>query len=77
MNSNDKSTEAATVKAGSTLTLGATVKRLANDYTGGRIGRIIEIDKLRPRYRVHWTQDSAGKPLNIRTWIVGHCLVLA
>ena len=44
------------------VTLGMTVRRIASDYTNGRIGRVIEIDSIRNRARVAWE----GHP---RTWV--------
>jgi hypothetical protein len=44
------------------IEIGTTVKRIANDYTGGRIGQVIEINDEDRRARVAWN----GCP---RTWV--------
>lgn len=51
------------------LEIGMHVKRIANDYTNGRIGRVIELDTMKPRARVLWEMHANGAPLNLRTWV--------
>lgn len=61
-----------------TLSIGTKVRRLAatTDYTNGRQGEIVEIDTLLRRYRVRWTLEASGRPVNVknpeagtRTWV--------
>lgn len=52
-----------------TIELGKTVVRIASDYTGGRIGRVIELDGIKPRARVSWEKESNGTLMKLRTWI--------
>ena len=49
--------------------LGMRVKRIASDYTNGRVGRVIEIDPIHDRARVAWE----GHP---RTWVKFACLAI-
>ena len=49
--------------------LGMRVKRIASDYTNGRVGRVIEIDPIHNRARVAWE----GHP---RTWVKFACLAI-
>jgi hypothetical protein len=59
--------------------VGDIVRRIASDYTNGRIGSVIEIPNQYGgqggwdgRYRVKWKTDGSGKPLpgnGIRTWV--------
>jgi hypothetical protein len=51
------------------IALGMTVKRIASDYTGGRIGRVIDLDGIKPRARVSWEQTRNGEPMKLRTWV--------
>lgn len=51
------------------ITIGAQVERLASDYTGGRKGKVIDIEELRERARVHWTNERDGEVISIRTWV--------
>jgi hypothetical protein len=60
------------------LTIGSKVIRIAatTDYTNGRKGEIVEIDEAAGRYRVRWTLEANGRPVNsknpeagTRTWV--------
>lgn len=51
------------------IELGMTVKRIASDYTNGRIGRVIELDMMKPRARVMWDTEANGSPMKLRTWV--------
>lgn len=60
------------------LPIGTKVIRLAatTDYTNGRQGEIVEIDETAKRYRVRWTLEASGRPVNsknpeagTRTWV--------
>lgn len=53
-----------------------TVSRIAVDYTAGRKGRVVEIQRREvsnqePRYRVRWLESILGEPLRkkLRTWV--------
>ena len=52
-----------------TQTTGNKVKRIAKDYTNGRIGTVVEVDQEASRARVAWSIDSWGAPMKLRTWI--------
>lgn len=60
------------------LSIGTQVRRLAatTDNTNGRTGEIVEIDETAGRYRVRWTLEASGRPVNTnnptagtRTWV--------
>lgn len=50
---------------------GMDVTRLASekDYTNGRKGKILEVDKEAQRARIHWTNESTGHMISVRTWV--------
>lgn len=48
------------------------VMKLANDYTGGRTG--VVVDAKGERRRVHWTKEKSGERANVRTWCNVRCL---
>jgi hypothetical protein len=61
-----------------TLSLGTQVKRIGSeqDSSTGRTGEIVEINNLTQRYRVRWTLERSGRPVNTknpeagtRTWV--------
>jgi hypothetical protein len=51
------------------IEIGMMVKRVASDYTNGRIGRVIELAPDKPRARVLWEKESDGTPMKLRTWV--------
>lgn len=51
------------------IEIGTTVKRIARDYTNGRIGRVIEKDAAKSRVRVAWEREANCSPLKLRTWV--------
>lgn len=47
----------------------------------GRTGEIVEIDETAKRYRVRWTLEASGRPVNsknpeagTRTWVKYECV---
>lgn len=50
---------------------GTAVTRLASekDYTNGRKGKVLEIDAAAERARIHWTKESTGHAISVRTWV--------
>jgi hypothetical protein len=57
------------------LKIGTIVQRSISDAdsNNGRIGEIVEINETDRRYRVRWTQERNGRPINdgkgLRTWV--------
>jgi hypothetical protein len=50
-------------------TIGQRVKRVANDYTNGRSGPVIELDQAKGRARVAWEKTGNGSPMKLKTWV--------
>lgn len=56
------------------LLVGRNVERIATDYTGGRTGLVVAVDKDAQRAQVNWRFEKSGALVNGRekgltTWV--------